>query len=58
MVQASECKQNCDARQNGINVTRKIESVRAALGERDHTPRWVFPQEVAFEQILEGTVGI
>lgn len=55
---SGKCKCNCDARQNGIQVTRKIQSVRGALGERDHTFRCVFPEEVTFEQVLEGRVGI
>lgn len=58
MNDSGKCKCNCDARQNGIHVTRKIQSVRGALGERDHTFRWVFPEEVTFEQVLEGRVGI
>lgn len=28
------------------------------LEERDHTSRWVFPEEAAFEQVLERRVGI
>lgn len=34
---SGKCKHNCDAWQNGINVTRKFRSVRGALEKREIT---------------------